>query len=63
MTRRNHSPQKKELKTIHSATKLIEYGFKYDVRNSIQKHNYKATGGSGKKVYMTLRLPFYRIEM
>ena len=26
-----------------------EYEFQYDVRKSIQKHNYKATGGSGKK--------------
>ena len=49
MTGRKNSPQKKELETI-LCYRITEFGFKYDVRNSIQKYNYKATGGSGKSV-------------
>ena len=48
MTRRKNSPQKKEPEVILCA-RVIEFGFKYDVRNSIQKYNYKAPSGSGKK--------------
>ena len=29
--------------------RVTEYGFKFDVRKPIQKHNYKATGDSRKK--------------
>ena len=29
--------------------RVTEFGLQFDVRNPIQKHNYKATGGSGKK--------------
>ena len=29
--------------------RVTEFGLQFDVRKPFQKHNYKATGGSGKK--------------
>ena len=29
--------------------RVTEFGLQFDARKPIQKHNYKATGGSGKK--------------
>ena len=62
VTRRKNSPQMKEPETGLSAT-VTEYGFKYNVRNSIQKYNYKFTGGSGKKRKGLKRLQHCRIEI
>ena len=49
MTRKRNSPQNKESETVLSAT-ATEFGLQFDVRKPIQKHNYKATGGSGKSI-------------
>ena len=48
MTRKKNSPQKKESETVlcHRGT---EFDLQFDVRKPIQKHNYKGSGGSGKK--------------
>ena len=48
MTRKKNSPQKKESETVLSATEL-QIWIAIRVRKPIQKHNYKATGGSRKK--------------
>ena len=48
MTGRKNSLQKKISETVCSAT-VTEFGLHFDVRKPIQKLNYKATGGSGKK--------------
>ena len=52
MTRKKNSPQKKESETVLCA-RVTEFGLQFDVRKPIQKHNYKATGGSGKKALRT----------
>ena len=50
MTRRKNSPQKKELEANNLCHRIAECGFKYHVKNSIQKYNYKVTGGNGKSI-------------
>ena len=49
MTRKKNSPQKKESEII-LCHRVTEFGLQFDVRKPIQKHNYKTTCGSGKKL-------------
>ena len=48
ITRRKNSPQKKKSEIVLSH-RVKEFGLQFDVRKLIQKHDYKDTGGSGKK--------------
>ena len=49
MTRKKNSPQKKESETPTLSHRVTEFGLQFDVRKPMEKHNYKATDGSGKK--------------
>ena len=55
MTRSKNSPQKKKkyidiyIRNSTLSHRVTEFGLQFHVRKPIQKHNYKATGGSGKK--------------
>ena len=62
MTRRKNPPQKKESETVFSPTELQNLDYiQFDVRKPIQKHNYKAAGGSRKKHKGFKRLHDYKI--
>ena len=48
MTRKN-SPQKKGVRNSTLCHRVTEIVLQFDVKKPIQKYNYKATGGTGKK--------------